>query len=70
MLSDWSIRKNGTSHSTEMHGDILRAIGDADPTRASQASLALNDYLVEFCYATLKGRVPDRHHAMSDLNAN
>jgi DNA-binding GntR family transcriptional regulator len=54
----------------QLHGDILRAIGDADPTRASQASLALNDYLVEFCYATLKGRVPDRHHAMSDLNAN
>jgi DNA-binding GntR family transcriptional regulator len=53
----------------QLHGDILRAIGDADPTRASQASLALNDYLVEFCYATLKGPIPERH-AVPHLNAS
>jgi DNA-binding GntR family transcriptional regulator len=42
------------SLAAELHGNILRAIGDADPDTASKASLALNDYLVEFAYATLK----------------
>ena len=42
------------SLAAELHDNVLRPIGDADPDRASKASLALNDYLVEFTYATLK----------------
>ena len=35
---------------------ILRAILARDPGAAEQASLALNDYLVEFAYATIRRR--------------
>ena len=51
------------SLAAELHANGLRAIGDADPDTASKASLALNDYLVEFTYSTLKR---PRSHLPSD----
>lgn len=51
------------SLAAELHVNVLRATGDADPDRASKASLALNDYLVEFTYSTLKR---PRSHLPSD----
>jgi DNA-binding GntR family transcriptional regulator len=41
-----------------LHAATLRAIGGADEMAASAASLALNDYLTEFAYRTLR-RVDD-----------
>jgi DNA-binding GntR family transcriptional regulator len=40
----------------DRHVDILRAIHAQDPDRAARASLALNDYLVEFAHRTLRER--------------
>ena len=40
----------------DRHIAILRAIHDRDAERAAQASLALNDYLVEFAHRTLTER--------------
>ena len=54
------------SLAAELHDNVLRPIGDADPDRASKASLALNDYLVEFAYATLKR---PRSHIRDDRSA-
>lgn len=42
--------KNGTTH----HLAILRAILASDPQAAEQASLTLNDYLIEFAYKTIR----------------
>ncbi|MFN3004408.1 GntR family transcriptional regulator [Mycolicibacterium wolinskyi] len=39
-----------------LHHDILAAIADGDADTAHAASIALNDYLFEFAYATLPGR--------------
>jgi DNA-binding GntR family transcriptional regulator len=39
-----------------LHHDILAAIADGDGDAAEAASLALNDYLVDFTYATLPQR--------------
>ncbi|MET8049575.1 GntR family transcriptional regulator [Streptosporangium sp. NPDC005286] len=38
---------------SRLHGDILRAICHGDETEAVNASTRLNDYLVDFAYATL-----------------
>nr|WP_281374015.1 FCD domain-containing protein [Allobranchiibius huperziae] len=43
-----------------LHIRILRAILDRDSDAAETASLALNDYLVEFSHATLRSAVHDR----------
>ena len=40
----------------DKHVAILRAIHAQDVERAAQASLALNDYLVEFAHRTLRER--------------
>ncbi|MBO2458187.1 FCD domain-containing protein [Actinomadura sp. LCR2-06] len=39
---------------SELHTQILRAFLDRDADAAETASHALNDYLVEFSYATLR----------------
>lgn len=39
---------------TELHSAILRAISHGDESEACEASLRLNDYLVEFTYGTLR----------------
>lgn len=39
-----------------LHADVLGAIAEGEATRATEASLALNDYLVAFAYATLPNR--------------
>jgi DNA-binding GntR family transcriptional regulator len=44
---------------SRLHAATLRAIGHGDENAAAGASLALNDYLTEFAYRTLK-RVPER----------
>jgi DNA-binding GntR family transcriptional regulator len=51
------------SLAADLHSNILRAMCDADPERASKASLTLNDYLVDFTYSTLKR---PRSHLPSD----
>ncbi|KAA9156577.1 GntR family transcriptional regulator [Amycolatopsis acidicola] len=40
----------------DLHGDILRAICHGDETKASEASLKLNDYLTDFTYRTLRNQ--------------
>jgi DNA-binding GntR family transcriptional regulator len=40
----------------DLHADILRAIGDGDEAKASEASLRLNDYLTDFTYRTLRNQ--------------
>lgn len=54
------------SAAADLHRDALRAIGDGDADAASKVSLALNDYLVEFTYATLKR---PRSHFRDDPHA-
>ena len=44
------------AEATALHADVLGAIADGDGARATDASVALNDYLVTFAYATLPGR--------------
>jgi DNA-binding GntR family transcriptional regulator len=39
---------------SKLHTKILQAILDRDPDAAETASLALNDYLVDFAYAALR----------------
>ena len=39
---------------SKLHSDILRAITAGDADAAEKASLALNDYLVDFAYMTLR----------------
>ncbi|MGZ4531162.1 MAG: GntR family transcriptional regulator [Mycobacteriaceae bacterium] len=39
---------------SKLHTQILQAILDRDPDAAEAASLALNDYLVDFAYAALR----------------
>ena len=41
---------------TALHAGVLGAIADGEADRATEASLALNDYLVAFAYATLPHR--------------
>src|SRR5690606_9944164 len=42
------------AEAADLHGDILRAICDGDQSKASDASLRLNDYLTDFTYRTLR----------------
>jgi DNA-binding GntR family transcriptional regulator len=42
---------------SRLHAQILRAILDRDSACAEKASHALNDYLVEFAYRTVRSRV-------------
>ncbi|ANW66357.1 GntR family transcriptional regulator [Mycobacterium sp. djl-10] len=44
------------ARAANLHHDILAAIADGDGDAAEAASLALNDYLVDFTYATLPQR--------------
>lgn len=39
---------------SQLHVAILQAVLDGDADAAEKASLALNDYLVEFAYRTLR----------------
>lgn len=41
---------------SQLHVAILKAILDRDPEAAERASLALNDYLTEFAYGTIRRR--------------
>lgn len=42
------------SHGSRLHAQILRAILDRYPEAAEKASHALNDYLVQFAYSTIR----------------
>jgi len=42
------------AEAADLHGDILRAICHGDQSKASDASLRLNDYLTDFTYRTLR----------------
>ncbi|MCX0275269.1 GntR family transcriptional regulator [Nocardia zapadnayensis] len=44
------------AEAADLHGAILRAICHGDQTKASEASLRLNDYLTDFTYRTLRNQ--------------
>ncbi|PXY37013.1 GntR family transcriptional regulator [Prauserella flavalba] len=46
--------KTELHEAADLHGQILRAICHGDETKATDASLQLNDYLTDFTYRTLR----------------
>lgn len=48
------------SQGSRLHAQILRAILNRETEEAEKASHALNDYLVEFAYRTVRARVESR----------
>ncbi|MFK0009442.1 GntR family transcriptional regulator [Paenarthrobacter sp. NPDC090520] len=45
------------SQGSELHASILRSVLERDAEKAEKASHALNDYLVEFAYRTVRPRI-------------